>query len=240
MGEAMRKVGFVCLFGMLLGVSAGAQTAPNTVLLPSQPVSTVLFAPAQTTLPSYFAEANSLPAPNLFPVPNASPSSEPGAPPPQGVQGVFQNYNWDAYIGYSFVRFYEVPGTAVNRNGFEYSMTYFFKDWFGAEGEFTFTRGTQNGQGSRFETGMGGAHVRIVARRGMELWAHGLAGGVEFTPQTAYGGQTAFAGDVGGGVDIGTNHRRLAYRFGADMVATRLFSTYQISPKFTAGVIFRF
>lgn len=153
---------------------------------------------------------------------------------------MFQSYTWDAYIGYTFVRFYEVPGTVVNRNGFEYSMTYYLKDWIGAEGEFAFTHGSQNGQGSRFETGMGGAHARWIGSRGIELWAHGLVGGAEFTPQTLYGGQKAFAGEVGGGIDIGTAHRRLAYRAAVDMVATRFFSTYQISPKFTAGIVFRF
>ena len=238
----MRKASLVLILGLLLGARAGAQTTSNSVPFSN---SSMPMRFAAATAPSafagYFAGANS--SPSLSPsrplVTAFVAPSEP-ADPPQGVQGVFQTYTWDAYIGYAFVRFYEVPGTVVNRNGFEYSMTYFFKDWIGGEGEFTFGHGSVGGQGSRFVTGMGGLHARLPGPRGIELWAHGLAGGAEFSPQTAYGGQKAFAGELGGGVDISSGHRRLAYRIAADMVATRFFSTYQISPKVTAGIVFRF
>lgn len=233
----MRKASFVLVLGLLVATGARGQTTTGS-LLPQGSQALVLFPSEPASAPPvYFAEASTMPARPFFSP--AAPSSEPAAPP-QGVEGVFQTYTWDAYIGYSFVRFYEVPGTVLNRSGFEYSMTYFLKDWIGAEGEFSFGHGSLNGQGSRFVTGMGGVHARWTAPRGLELWAHGLAGGAEISPRTPYGNQTAFAGEVGGGVDISSGHRRLAYRVAVDMVASRFFSTYQVSPKATAGIVFRF
>ena len=162
------------------------------------------------------------------------------ADPPQGVYGVREVFDWQAYLGYTYVRFYEVPGTTQNKNGFNYSMVYFFKKWIGADGEFVSTFGSQTGTSSHLLLGMGGGRFRWSAPRDIELWAHGLAGASDFTPQTPYGGQTSLGYEVGAGIDINAHHRRLAYRVSVDMVGTRYFGTYQYSPKASAGVVFKF
>lgn len=162
------------------------------------------------------------------------------ADPPQLVQGVFENYAWQAYIGYTYVRFYEVPLVTQNTNGFSYGMVYYFLDWLGADGEFDATHLTQDNYGGWLLIGAGGPRFRWSAPRGLEVWGHVLAGYSHFTPQTAYGDQHAFAYEAGGGLDINAHHRRLAYRIEADMIGTRYFSTYQYSPKVSVGVVFKF
>jgi len=189
-------------------------------------------APA-TLAPTAFASAG------LTPAPNASPA-RPAADPPQGVQGVFVNYSWQAYFGYTFVRFYEVPGMQQDTNGFNYSMVYFLKDWFGLDGEFAATHTSQNAFNGWLLFGGGGPRFRWSGPRGLELWGHVLFGYSHFTPQTSYGGQGAFAYTAGGGADINIRHTRWALRLGADMVATNYFNTYQYSPKAFAGIVYKF
>jgi len=176
--------------------------------------------------------------------PDAARSSDPASssdPQQSGVQGVFPNYDWQAYLGYTFVRFYAAPGITANRNGFNYSMQYFYKaGWFGGDGEFAATFGSFNNYSSKFLMGMGGPRVRWSGPRGVELWAHGLVGQTHFSPRFPYGNQDAFGYEIGGGVDIDTHHRRLAYRFQADMVGTLFYNTYQYSPKISAGLVYKF
>jgi hypothetical protein len=188
--------------------------------------------------PLALAAATSPPAP-FTPAANASPAS-PAADPPQGVQGVFVNYNWQAYFGYTFFRFYEVPGRQLDTNGFNFSMQYYFTNWFGLDGEFAATETTQSHTNGWFLFGGGGPRFRWSGPRGLELWGHVLVGYSNFTPQTPFGGQTAFAYTAGGGGDINILRSRWALRLGADMVATRYFSTYQYSPKAFAGIVFKF
>jgi hypothetical protein len=177
------------------------------------------------------------------PADSARPSSPASSSDPQqaGVQGVFANYNWQAYLGYSFVRFYAAPGITANRNGFNYSMQYFYKaGWFGGDGEFAATFGSYNNYSSKFLMGMGGPRARWSAPRGIELWAHGLVGETHFSPRFAYGSQGAFGYEIGGGIDIDAHHRRLAYRVQADMVGTLFYNTRQYSPKISAGLVYKF
>jgi hypothetical protein len=162
------------------------------------------------------------------------------APEPQQVQGVFVQYDWAAYFGYTFFKFYEVPGLTPNSNGFNFSVQYFFKEWLAADGEFVATHLTQNGQGGWFQFGGGGARFRWALPRGVEIWAHGLAGYSHFHPQTSFGGQADFAYELGGGIDINAHHQKWAYRLGGDMIGTTFFGTHQYSPKFSAGVVYKF
>ena len=159
----------------------------------------------------------------------------------QGVQGVFPGYNWQAYIGYTYVRFFEVPNTTVNSNGFNCSMTYFHNGgWFGGDGEFVAAFGSQSNRTSALLLGMGGARVRWSESRRLNLWAHALAGGSHLTPRTPYGSEAALGYELGGGVDLNTHYERLAYRIQADAVGTRYFGTYQFSPKISVGVVYKF
>ncbi|HUJ33398.1 MAG TPA: hypothetical protein VLY23_19100 [Candidatus Acidoferrum sp.] len=174
--------------------------------------------------------------------PSAAPSfAEPlPAEPPQGVSGVFPVYQFQVAGGYTFIRFYEVPGSTVNANGANFSVAYYLKDWLGVEGEMAATFGSLSGSTSHFLFGGGGLRARHSFPGGFEGWVHALAGGTNFTPQTAYGSTHAFAYEAGGGIDINTHHRRIAYRIEGDAVGTFFFNTYQVSPKVSVGIVYNF
>jgi hypothetical protein len=158
------------------------------------------------------------------------------------VQSVFPSYNWEAYIGYTFLRFEVAPSVARSTNGLNVASQYYFHTGaLGIDGEGIATFAPIAGQTGKFWAGLVGARYRFAAPRGLEVWVHGLVGGAKFLPQTALGGQTGFAYETGAGVDIGAfGHRRLAFRFAGDMVGTRFFSHDQFSPKISAGIVFKY
>jgi hypothetical protein len=160
--------------------------------------------------------------------------------PPQYVQSVYENYRWQAYVGYEYIRFYEVPSITVNTNGFTYGLVYYLKDWIGLDGELNVTHLHELNTGGWLLMGGGGPRFRWSGPRGIELWGHAIGGYSHLTPQTAFGNEHAPAYELGGGVDINTSHRRFAYRAEADMVATRYFNTYQYSPKISVGLVIKF
>lgn len=153
---------------------------------------------------------------------------------------MFVNYNWQAYVGYSFIRFYEVPGLQQSTNGFNYSMVYYLKNWFGVDGEFAATRTSQSGINGWLLFGGGGPRFRWSGPRGIELWGHVLFGYSHLTPQTPFGTQGAFAYEAGGGGDLNILRSRWALRVGADMFGSHYFGTYQYSPKAFAGIVYKF
>jgi hypothetical protein len=245
----MQRTAF--LFGAILLFTANAGAQAN-LEPPAQPASSALevsqtpgitSSPAspQTFALAISPVARALAAPS--PAPNSSASSDPAAQQPS-VYGVFQVFNWQLYGGYAFVRFYEVPKTTLNLNGFELGMVYYpGGKWIGLEGKLLGGFGSQPGGcgcTAKFVVATGGPRFRWAAPRGMELWAHGLVGGTHFLPQTPYGSQSAFAYEAGGGIDIGAHNRRIAYRVGAGMVGTRYFSTYQYSPVVTVGIVYKY
>jgi hypothetical protein len=166
----------------------------------------------------------------------------PANPPaePQTVQGVFEKYNYDVYVGYTFFRLYEVPGVETNMNGVNGSFVYWYRDRIGIDGEVFATYGSQPGQNSWQTTGAVGPRVRWIKPKGIDLWAHALFGGTYITPQTPYGGQGTVTGVVGGGVDLNGHHRHMAIRIAVDGVATHFFGTFQFSPKLSAGIVYKF
>ena len=209
----MRYVAFLCGLVLILACNAGAQVNPGTSLLLSSP------APARAAA--------------------APPLSAPAASP-QGVYGVLQSYNWQAYAGYTFLRFYEIPGVAGNMNGFNFSVVYYpHTGRLGLDGEFAAAFASQAGVNTKFALGMGGARYRLPGPRELEAWIHGLAGGSHFLPQTAFGSTSAFAFEVGGGIDLTPRGKRLGYRLQADMVGTRYFGTHQYSPKISFGLVYK-
>ncbi|MFZ3217118.1 MAG: hypothetical protein WA192_13765 [Candidatus Acidiferrales bacterium] len=239
----MKYIAFLLGLFVLAPIHAAAQTnAANSVLLPSSYFAVPASAdsspavPAITLTPFSTAPANA--APGVF-APSAPLSLLPAAAPPQDVTSVFESYNWQAYLGYTFLRFYELPNITENTNGFNYSMVYYFKDWFGLDGEFAATHGTQDSVSSWFLFGGGGPRFRWSARKGIEIWAHALVGYSHFTPQTPAGNQHALAYEFGGGVDLPFKPR-WAIRVEADAMGTQYFNTYQYSPKASAGVVFKF
>jgi hypothetical protein len=157
------------------------------------------------------------------------------------VYSVRPEYSWQLYGGYSFFNFYEVPNLTNPENGFDINVTFYpHASWIGAEGDLMATFGSQAGCTSKFTLTVGGVKLRWQKSSGIQLFVHGLAGAAHFFPQTAYGGQNAFAYETGGGIDFSRGHRRIKYRVEADAVGTQFFHSYQISPKISVGVVFNF
>jgi hypothetical protein len=201
------------------GAASFAPSAPSTELAP-----TAAPAPAATLAANPFTSA-----------PVSTVSAD-----PQYVQGVFVNYSWQAYVGYTYDHFYGPQGISRNQNGFNLSLVYYFNSWFGLDGEMMATHDSPNNQSSWFLFGGGGPRFRWAAPKGIELWAHALVGYSHLTPQTSFGKQEAFGYELGGGADFPTPWRRLALRAGADMVGTTYFNDHQFSPKAFGGVVFKF
>jgi hypothetical protein len=221
----MRHVAFLCGAVLILAFTAGAQVNSGTSLLLGSP------------MPAFAVPAE------LFPGANASAlgAPEPAEPAPQGVYGVLQSYNWQAYAGYTHFVFYELPGVTGNLNGFNMSLVYYpHGGHFAGDGEFAAAFAPQAGISTRVVMGLGGVRYRLQVGRQIDLWAHGMVGGAKFVPQTAFGSENAFAFAVGGGADLMPRHGRLGIRLQADMVGTRFFGTHQYNPKISAGLVYHF
>jgi hypothetical protein len=223
-----------------LALTAGAQTNfGNSVTLAAPSFMTASPSPgvAAASSPISFSSPAPLTATPSFSFPTPIPPPE---PPPQGVQGVFEKYSYDVYVGYTFFRFYEVPGLRSNMNGVNGSAVYWYRDWVGADGEVFAVYGSQPGQNSWLAFFGVGPRFRYVGPKGIDVWAHALIGGMFITPETPYGGQGAIAGVVGAGVDLNGHHRHMALRLAVDGVASHFFQTYQVSPKVSAGIVYKF
>ena len=234
----------VVLCAALFVFAAGAKAQANSdSSLPFAPVAAAATTATNDTNPPVTDAASASGAnSNALGVTLASDSeSGSGAQEPPSVRGVFKAYNWQATAGYTFFRFYIIPGVESNMNGINLGMVYYpGGHWIGADGEFIGAWGSVEGFSTRYVQAMGGPRFRWAAPRGLEIWGHGLVGGSHFLPQTALGNQGAFAYEVGGGVDLNIHQRRIAYRASANMVGTRYFGTYQYSPNVSIGVVFKF
>ncbi|MGH9740483.1 MAG: hypothetical protein ACRD4X_18135 [Candidatus Acidiferrales bacterium] len=157
------------------------------------------------------------------------------------VLGVRTYYNWQIYGEYTFFHFYELPNVTNVENGLDLGVTYFpHAGWIGFDGDLMAAFGSQFGQTSKFALPAGGARLRWPGPRGTQFFIRGLVGVAHFLPQTAYGGQSALGYQAGGGVDVVRHRGRIAFRGEVDAVGTKLFTSYQISPKVSLGVVFNF
>jgi hypothetical protein len=228
----MKVLGFVLAVALLAVGTASAQVPSNTPFL--TPSSAVAAVSSATPAPEPAAPAAATAA-----AADPAPAPDPQQGPP--VIGVFENYNFQAYLGFSIARFYEAPHQIQTREGFDASLSYYYKGgWIAADGELLGTFGTQFNQNSRWVFAGGGPRFRWSGQRHVEFWGHALVGGSHYVPQTAYGGQGAFAYEAGIGADALAHHQRLAYRLEVDMVGTRFFNTYQYSPKASVGIVWKF
>jgi hypothetical protein len=224
--------------GFLVAASgAGAQSNfGNSVSLVPSPFVAAASAPNVTFAP---AASSSISADLAAPIASPEPAPSP-APMPQSVQGVFERYQSDVAVGYTFFRFYETPSDQLNGNGFNISGTYWYHDWWGPDAEFFATYSTQPGVNSWVGLGAGGLRVRKVMERGLDVWAHGLIGVAYLAPKAPYGDEWGGAAVLGVGADLNAHHRHVAYRLAVDAVGTHFFGVYQLSPKVSVGVVFKF
>jgi hypothetical protein len=222
----MRHVAFLCGIVLIFAFTAGAQVNSGASLLLGSPMPAYAF-PAASAEP--FAGANALAL-------SAAPE-----PAPQGVYGVRQSYNWQAYVGFTHFVFYELPGVTGNLNGFNMSLVYYpHGGHFAGDGEFAAAFAPNTAVNTRIEMGLGGVRYRLQAPDGLELWAHGMVGGAKYLPQTPFGSENAFAFVAGGGVDFNPHGKRLGFRAQVDMVGTRFFGTHQYNPKVSLGLVYKF
>jgi hypothetical protein len=238
----MRYAAFLLGLVVLCAGNAGAQlNASNyTLVQPPFTASNAIISEPSAPLTASLAPSLSL---SLAPAPMSDPNAltlvpEP-APKPQDVTSVFQNYAFQAYVGYTFMRFYELPSITKNTNGYNFGLVYYIKNHWGLDGEFQGTHLSQAGYSGWFLFAGGGGRFRWALPRNLEIWAHGLGGWSHFTPQTAAGTQQAPAFELGGGLDLAFKPR-WSLRVSADAMGTRYFGTYQFSPKASAGVVFKF
>ncbi len=238
----MRYVAFLLGLVVLGAGTAGAQlNAANYSLIPPPVAASTAI---NTDLASSLPDA---PAPSLAYTLTATPPVDPNpflvpaAPPakPQDVTSVFENYSWQAYLGYTYMRWYELPSITKNTNGYNFGIVYYFTNHWGVDGEFQASYLSQSNVNGWFLFAGGGPRFRWALPRNVEIWAHGLGGWSHFTPQTAAGIQQAAAWEAGGGLDFAFKPR-WSLRVSADCVGTRYFDTYQFSPKASGGIVFKF
>jgi hypothetical protein len=242
------------LVGIILFVAFGASAQQSLVepaLLSPNPDATIAMPAAPSGSPFTLASPNldasirtpGLSAQNLF-IPSvfAGPAILPPPPAgePQAIPGVFENYSWQAYVGYTFVRFYELPDVAENQNGVNGGVTWFYNDWLGVDVEALGVHGTLAGASSWTIFVGVGPRVRMWAGRNIEVFGHTLIGGAAFWPDTPYGSQGAFGYELGGGVDLRPHRSKFALRLEGDVLGTRFFQSNQWSPKVSAGIVYKF
>jgi len=222
----MRRAATLCGMILILAFGASAQIRPGSSLF----------------LGSQFpALAAAVPSPNPEAFAVAAPEPIPAPAEPQGIYGVVQNFNFQVYGGFTYMHFYELPGTTGNLDGFNVSAAYYpHGGHLGLDGEFVAAFAPQNGVSTTLDAGMGGARFRVWNHHGGELWAHALVGAAHFVPQTPYGTENALAIEAGGGLDVAPRNGRLGYRVEADVLGTYFFGTYQYSPKISVGLVYKF
>jgi hypothetical protein len=197
-------------------------------------------APLASPVPM-FAVAVPPAGPGPFPGPVPVPAPAPEANGRQPVYGVLEDLDFQLYGGFTYFRFYELPGLTGNLDGFNISLVYYpHAGHLGVDGEFTVGFAPQNSFGTTLDAGMGGGRFRVTALRGVEVWAHALAGGAHFVPKTPYGSETALGFEAGGGVDFTPRGQRIGFRVQGDLLATYFFSTHQYSPKISVGLVYKF
>jgi hypothetical protein len=231
------KCSAVVLGVVLFAATVSAQTNFSGPQLPAAPGATTANFLSDATQPSPTLMAEAQPSAAITAAEPLASAADLDGPP---VLSIRTPYNWELYAGYSFFDFYEVPNTTNLENGFDVAVDYFpWAGWIGGEGDMQATFGHQLGCTSKFVMASGGVKLRWAGPRGTQFFIHGLAGGAHYFPQTAFGGQDAFGYEAGGGVDV-AHGRRMAFRGEVDAVGTRFFGTYQYSPKFSLGIVFKF
>ena len=235
----MRHSGFVLRAIVLFALSTRAQLNSGTAATSTSTTQDTFQNTVALALP-----ANTLYAAASTPATPSSPLAQPAQPDPAPaplVQSVFQTYNLQAYVGYTFLRMYLDPQLTNNMNGLNLGLDYYpGGKWIGVDGEFIGTFGSTPSCTTKFVMAAGGPRIRWLGPRGIEVWAHGLIGYSNFLPQTAFGTQSAFAFEVGAGVDLNIRQQRWALRFAGDAIESHYFGTFQLSPKFSSGVVFKF
>jgi opacity protein-like surface antigen len=171
--------------------------------------------------------------------PAAASAALPDAPAPRFGFGGSVERRWQIALGYEFVRFRSAPFDA-SLNGLHTDVVYSVSDFFGLEGSSVAVFATKKPGMGRAKYGLFTGGPRVSWHRThWDPWAHVLVGFVHVTPQTALGGENAFALQVGGGADYKVNPT-FSLRVEADWVRSQLYSDAQNNFQFGTGVVVHF
>lgn len=154
--------------------------------------------------------------------------------------------------GYTY-RSWGLPGERINMNGWNATVGVGLNHWLTVAGDFDGTYSNQGTNGSGWvESFLFGPRIYPVGHGKVAPFAHAMFGGSHASINfPASGGSpafteadTAFAFEVGGGVDVNVTHN-FAVRLGEfDYERTNLFNGVglpnQDNYKFKAGILFRF
>jgi len=234
----MRHVFSLLAAFFLCATISSAQVTGEQSLMAATPS-----APALTQIslgiPALAVSLNSMPAaltPILLPALSAVPAA--AVPPPPPVE-YYPSYAFQAFIGFDYFRFYEVPGVRVNLPGVEGSMAYFLTKNLGVEGMIAGGFATQHTEKARMSFAGGGARFRYPVGYRIEPFVHADFGLSHYVPQTAYGKQGAMGIVAGGGVDYRLR-RWISVRGEGNVLYTRFFGANQYSPLISGGVVFNY
>lgn len=208
---------------IFLTAAAFAQTLPAD--------SVVDVASNTVNLPHFGSSASSLPGGAATPVPHPA--------PPYSASGEFDLYPWQVSLGYSFVHFQYVGDTSINYSGLDTSISYFFTQYVGVEGDVTPAFGSFGKGGATFAFYGGGVRVARRSGRRWEPWGHVTLGRANVFPQTAFPSTGGLAVQGGGGYDYRVTPR-LSLRGEGDWVHSRLFGSSQNNVKIVLGFVFNF
>lgn len=146
---------------------------------------------------------------------------------------------WQLAVGFAWERFRSniFNASAVGINS---SVTYFFRDWFGMDGQVSAMFAPTILQNEHVKLANYGVGPRIAWRgRRYEPFAHVLVGGAHALPQTAGNSQNALMIQAGGGADYRL-WPVLSLRGEADYLRTGFFGTSQNNLFLSAGFVFNF
>jgi hypothetical protein len=144
-------------------------------------------------------------------------------------------------VGVTYLNFHEGPGTVPNGVGFTASLVD-YKDWLGAEVQVSDVFGSTSGKASLPLFAGGGIRFRWLPPRNYQFqpWGHFVIGFSHLYPNTSLGNNQAVAFKAGGGIDFNPHRSRIGFRVSADLFRSGFFKTYQLSPEFSAGIVYHF
>jgi opacity protein-like surface antigen len=154
---------------------------------------------------------------------------EPAASPlhiPKLTRTALDDYRYELALGVSLERFRSsiYRATAVGTNT---SLTYFWNDWLGIEGNISTFFAPTIYQAEHIKLVNYGAGPKITWRQTRyEPFVHLLLGGTHAIPKTAGNSKNGFAMQLGGGVDYRL-FPRLSVRGELNYVPSRLFGAWQ-------------
>lgn len=164
-------------------------------------------------------------------------------PAPAGRSSFGEEDSWQLSTGYAFVRFRSSLFDA-SLNGIQTRLVKYFNESFGVEGGATAAfagvpSGFGPGSDARYLFYGAGVRARWPSERRFEPWGHVVLGGIHMQPQTAGNSRSAFAYELGGGVDWRWKSQ-IFLRAQGDWVRSHLYQESQNNFQFATGIVFTF